>query len=405
MTNPFEQVPLDQLRQRTSIKWRFFEPDVLPMWVAEMDVLPAEAITRAVHDAMLRGDTGYAHGTGYAEAFARFASDRWGAEVHVPRTALVSDVMMGVFELLRMLTPPDGAVIVTSPVYPPFHAYTAHAGRRIVEAPLGDDLRLDLESIADACSRVSGSGRGSTGAGGTGAGAPGGAVLLLCNPHNPTGTVHTRAELEAVAEIAARHGVRVISDEIHAPLLFDAEFTPYWSVDPHGFSVTSASKTWNLAGLRTALIVGGDETAADLASMAEVVSHGPAHLATIAHVAAFDEGRAWLDDVLAGLRTNRAVLRRALDEHAPSIRWRPGEATFLAWLDCSDTRVADPASRADAGYVGLSTGPAKAFLERARVGLNAGEAFGAGGENHVRFNLGTRPDVIEEAVRRMGEVA
>ncbi|SFS10963.1 cystathione beta-lyase [Agrococcus baldri] len=389
MTNPFEQVPLADLRQRTSIKWRFFEPDVLPMWVAEMDVLPAEAVTRAVHDAMLRGDTGYPFGTGYAEAFARFAHDRWGATVDVPRTVLVSDVMMGVFELIRLLTPASGRVIVTSPVYPPFHAYSVHAERQVVEAPLGADLRLDLAAIEEALA----------------ASAEAGAVLLICNPHNPTGTVHTRAELEAVAQLAARHGVRVISDEVHAPLLFDAEFTPYWSVDPRGFSITSASKAWNLAGLRTALIVGGAETGADLGSMAEVVSHGPAHLATIAHVAAFDEGRDWLDDVLGGLRENRALLQRLLAEHAPSIAWRPGEATFLAWLDCTGTRVADPHSRADAGYVGLSAGPAKAFLEQARVGLNAGEAFGTGGENHVRFNLGTRPDVIEAAVKRMGAIA
>lgn len=391
--NPFEQVPLADLRERTSIKWRFFEPDVLPMWVAEMDVLPAEPIVEAVHAAMLRGDTGYPHGLGYAEAFGRFADDRWGAAVDVARTALVSDVMMGAFELIRSLTPPGGSVIVTSPVYPPFHAYSQHAERQVVEAPLGADLRLDLEAVEEACRRV-----------GAAQGQPG-AVLLLCNPHNPTGTVHTRAELESLAEITARHGVRVISDEVHAPLLFDATFTPYWSVDPRGFSLTSASKAFNLAGLRTALIVGGAATAADLAGIAEVVSHGPSHIASIAHIAAFDDGRPWLDAVLGGLRENRALLARLLEEHAPSIRWRPGEATFLAWLDCRGTRAADPEATADAGYIGLSTGPAKHFLEHARVGLSAGEAFGTGGENHVRFNLGTRPDLIEEAVRRMGAVA
>lgn len=387
--SPFERVSLADLQQRTSIKWRFFEPDVLPMWVAEMDVLPAEAVTRAVTDALRRGDTGYPFGTGYAEAFGRFAEATWGAQLEVSRTALVSDVMMGVFELIRMLTPPGGSVIVTSPVYPPFHAYSAHAERSVVEAPLGADLRLDLDAIEQACARHG----------------EAGAVLLLCNPHNPTGTVHTRAELAAAAEAAARHGVRVIADEVHAPLLFDAEFTPYWSVDPRGFSITSASKAWNLAGLRTALIVGGEETGDDFAGIAEVVSHGPSHLASMAHIAAFDDGRAWLDEVLGGLRENRALLARLLAEHTPTIRWQPGEATFLAWLDCRDTRVADPTSRADAGYQGLSAGPAKAFLEQARVGLNAGEAFGTGGENHVRFNLGTRPDVIEEAVRRMGAIA
>ncbi|GAA3592523.1 MalY/PatB family protein [Agrococcus terreus] len=388
MANPFEQVTVEALRERTSIKWRWFEPDVLPMWVAEMDVLPASAITAAITEALGRGDTGYPHGHAYAEAFARFADDRWGASFDPGRTALVADVMQGAFELIRLLTRPGGNVIVTSPVYPPFHAYSEHAERTVLEAPLGDDLRLDVAAIEDACARVG----------------EAGGVLLLCNPHNPTGTVHTRAELEAVAEVCARHGVRVISDEVHAPIVFDAAFTPYWSVDPQGFSITSASKAWNLAGLRTALIVPGAE-ARDLEHLAEVVSHGPSHLATIAHVAAFDDGRGWLDEVIAGLRGNRALLARLLAGHAPSIRWQPGEATFLAWLDCRGTRVADAASRADAGDVGLSTGAAAAFLERARVGLNAGESFGTGGENRVRFNLGTRPDVIEEAVRRMGAIA
>lgn len=390
MQNPLEVVSIDELRARTSIKWRFFEPDVLPLWVAEMDVVPAEPIRAAVDDAMRRGDTGYPYGDAYAEAIARFSTDRWGFTPDVARSMTVSDVMMGIFELIRLLTEPGDEVIVTSPVYPPFHAYSVHAGRRVREAPLTADHRLDPATIDDACAAATSGGRAT--------------VLLLANPHNPTGTVHTREELAEVASIAASHGVRVVADEIHAPLVYDAStFTPYVSVDPRGLAVLSASKAWNLAGLRSAVIVGGDETD-ETERMPEVVSHGPAHVAIQAHVAALDDGRDWLDATLAGLDANRRLLATLLAEQAPSIGYRVPDATFLAWLDLGQTAIADPESRADPGYVGLAAGPSLALRDRARVGVNAGESFGTGGENHVRLNFGTRQDILQEAVRRIATI-
>ncbi|KAB1929251.1 pyridoxal phosphate-dependent aminotransferase [Micromonospora noduli] len=375
--NPLRQLTIDQLRQRTSLKWREYPDDVLPLWVAEMDVPLAEPVALAITDAVARGDTGYTAGTAYPQAVAEFAARRWGWDgLAVERTALVPDVMHGVVEALRLVTDPGDAVVVNCPVYPPFYESVAHADRRIMEAPLGEDLRIDLDALEDAFRRARAGGRP--------------AAYLLCSPHNPTGVMHSAAELTAVAELAQRHGVRVVADEIHAPVVAGgARFVPYLSVPgaENGLSLMSASKGWNLAGLRGGLLVAGPAAAGDLARVPFGVSVGTSHLGVIAHTAAFRDGGEWLDAVLTGLDDNRRLLTALLAEHLPAVRYQPGQATYLAWLDCR--------------ALGLGDDPATVFLDRGRVALNSGLAFGTGGVGHVRLNLATAPELIIEAVHRM----
>lgn len=350
---------------------------MLPLWVAEMDVPLAEPVARAITDAVARGDTGYTAGTAYPQALAEFAARRWGWDgLAVERTALVPDVMHGVVEALRLVTEPGDAVVVNCPVYPPFYESVAHADRRIVEAPLGEDLRIDLGTLEDAFRRARAGGRP--------------AAYLLCSPHNPTGVVHSAAELTAVAGLAQRHGVRVVADEIHAPVVAGgARFVPYLSVPgaENGLSLMSASKGWNLAGLRGGLLVAGPAAAEDLARVPFGVSVSTSHLGVIAHTAAFRDGGEWLDTLLTGLDDNRRLLSALLAEHLPAVRYQPGQATYLAWLDCR--------------ALGLGDDPATVFLDRGRVALNPGSAFGTGGGGHVRLNLATAPELITEAVRRM----
>ncbi|MBA2946118.1 MalY/PatB family protein [Streptomyces himalayensis] len=375
--NPLCRLSLDQLRRRTSMKWRTYPEDVLPLWVAEMDVPLAEPVARAITDAVALGDTGYPAGTAYAEALAEFARKRWSWKgPAVERTAIVPDVMLGVVEMLRLVTGPGDAVVVNCPVYPPFYQFVRHMDRRIVEAPLGPDQRIDLAALRDAFARAAGSGRR--------------AAFLLCSPHNPTGTVHTLEELTAVAALADRHGVRVVADEIHAPVVAPgAAFVPYLSVPDaaSGLSLMSASKAWNLAGLKAALAVAGPAAAGDLAKLPEEVSHGPSHVGVLAHTAALRDGGAWLDALLAGLDDNRRLLADLLAEQLPDIRYEPAPGTCLAWLDCR--------------ALGLGDDPAAVFLERGRVALSSGTAFGTGGRGHARLNLATSPELITEAVRRM----
>ncbi|MGW2516971.1 MalY/PatB family protein [Streptomyces sp. NPDC001617] len=375
--NPLRTLSLDRLRCRTSMKWRTYPADVLPLWVAEMDVPLAEPVVRAVTEALALGDTGYPAGSAYAEALAGFAEKRWGWHgLAVERTAIVPDVMLGIVEILKLVTGHEDPVVVNSPVYPPFFQFVEHMDRQIVEAPLGADHRIDFGTLEAAFRRAVAGGRR--------------AAYLLCSPHNPTGTVHTAEELTAVAALADRHGVRVVADEIHAPLTATGvDFVPYPSVPgaESGLSLMSASKAWNLAGLKAALAVAGPEAAADLARLPEEVSHGPSHVGVIAHTAALRDGTAWLDALLTGLDDNRRLLADLLAAHLPAITYRPSEATYLAWLDCRG--------------LGLGDDPASVFLERGRVALNSGIPFGTGGAGHVRLNLATSPEVIEEGVRRM----
>jgi cystathionine beta-lyase len=342
-----------------------------------MDVPLAEPVVRAVADALALGDTGYPFGTAYAEALAAFAEKRWGWDgLAVERTAIVPDVMLGVVEMLKLVGGPGDPVVVNTPVYPPFFQFVSHRDRPVLQAPLGADHRIDLGVLEEHFRQAVAGGRR--------------AAYLLCSPHNPTGTVHTAAELAAVAALADRYGVRVVADEIHAPLTAaGVDFVPYLGVPggENGLSLMSASKAWNLAGLKAALAIAGPSAAADLARMPEEVGHGPSHIGVIAHTAALRDGTAWLDALLAGLDDNRRLLADLLAAHLPALGHRPGQATYLAWIDCRG--------------LGLDQDPAEVFLERGRVALNSGIPFGEGGAGHVRLNLATSPEVIEEAVRRM----
>ncbi|MGW7728308.1 MalY/PatB family protein [Streptomyces canus] len=375
--NPLRRLTLEQLRRRTSMKWRTYPQDVLPLWVAEMDVPLAEPVARAVRDAVALGDTGYPAGTAYAEALADFAHTRWSWDgLAVERTSIVPDVMLGIVEMLKLVSGPGDPVVVNSPVYPPFYQFVGNMGRQVVEAELGADGRIDFEVLEGVFARVR-----------KGAARP---AYLLCSPHNPTGAVHSAEELADVAALARTYGVRVVADEIHAPLMAaGAAFVPYLSVPGagSGLSLMSASKAWNLAGLKAAVAVAGPDAADDLAGLPEEVGHGPSHVGVIAHTAALRDGGAWLDALLTGLDDNRRLLAGLLAEALPAIRYEPARATYLAWLDC---RALD-----------LRGDPADVFLERGRVALNSGVPFGTGGAGFVRLNLATSPELITEAVRRM----
>ena len=390
--NPLEDLNLAELSARSSAKWQTHPAGVLPLWVAEMDVRLAEPVEKALTDAVRRGDTGYATGIGYAEAFARFAAGRWGWYGLDPaRTALAPDVMLGIVEALRLITERGDTVVVNSPVYPPFFAFVEHDGRRIVQARLDEQGRLDLTTLDETFAAVR-------------ARSPH-VAYLLCNPHNPTGAVHTRAELETVAALAQRHGVRVVADEIHGPLVLPgARFTPYLSVAgaENAFAVTSASKGWNLAGLKAALIIAGPDAVADLRRLPEEVSHGPSHLGVISHTAAVDHGGDWLDSLLDGLAANRDLIGRLLREHLPEVGYHPPQGTYLAWLDCRPLRLHDPGADGAAGIVTEVAGPARFFLDHAQVALSSGHVFGAGGAGFVRLNFATSQAVLTEAITRMG---
>ena len=368
-------------RDRTSVKWVAYPPDVLPLWVAEMDAAPCPAVTRAVSEAMHRGDTGYGWGPRYAAAVAGYAHDAWGWELDPDASMIVPDVMIGAAELLRLLTDEGGPVVVSPPVYDSFFGFVDAIGRRRVDAPLTATGRLDPEALRAAFRSATTNGER--------------AAYLLCNPQNPTGTVHSPAELASLAALAEEHGVRVVADEIHAPLVYPGgpAFTPYLSVPgaERGFCVFSPSKGWNLAGLKSALATAGRDAVDDFRGLSEVHTHGSSHIGAIGHVAAMADGRDWLARLVAELDANRALLGRLLAEHLPAVRWQVPESTYLAWLDCRD--------------LGLGDDPASVFRERGRVALGSGPRYGPEqGRGFARLNFATSPALLEEAVRRMAAV-
>lgn len=373
-----DAIDLDALRARRSMKWRAYPPDVLPSWVAEMDFPLAPPVKEALRAAVERDDCGYAAFDGLADAFAGYAKDRLAWSVDTSRVKVSADVMAGIGDALRVLTDPGDAVVVNPPVYPPFFSAVRDAERRLVEVAMLEDeagrWELDLDGLERAF-------------------AAGARAWLLCNPHNPTGRVLSRTELEAAAALAVRYGVVVLADEIHAPLtLPGAVHTPYVSLgeEAAGDAVTfaSASKAWNVAGLKCAVLVAGSErTRRRLAAIPKELSYRTGHLGVIAAIAAFTEGGEWLDAVCAHVDRNRGLLPGLLAEHLPGVRCSAPEASYLAWLDCRG--------------LGLGDDPAAAFLERGRVALSAGLDFGAPGAGFARLNMATSRALLNEAVTRM----
>ena len=377
VTDPLTVLSLDQLRTRRSVKWRRYDPDVLPLWLAEMDTPLAPPIAAVLAAAIARGDTGYVDPGALPESFAGYATRRWGWSPDPARMAVVPDVLQGIQEVVQLVSEPGDGVVVNTPAYPPFFAFLAAVGRTVVTSPLGrtdgGGFFLDLERLEHDLAR------------------PEVTVYLGCNPQNPTGLVLRPDKLAEVAAIAGRHGVRVLMDEIHAPITYPGvTHTPYATVPGADSSIVfvSASKAWNLPGLKAALAVAaGDASWADLSRLPPEAIFGAGLLGVIASEAAWTDGEAWLAALMTGLHRNREVFAGLLAEHLPEVRYHPPDATYLAWLDLR--------------RLGLGDDPAAALVERARVALSPGPTFGEEGRGYARLNLATSPVILTEAVRRI----
>ncbi|MCC3272768.1 aminotransferase class I/II-fold pyridoxal phosphate-dependent enzyme [Arthrobacter zhangbolii] len=373
--------PLAALRSRTSYKWQTYPADVLPLFVAEMDYPLAEPVQQAVISRVLASDTGYVAGPGpVAEAFAGFASRTWNWAVAAEDVGCTTDVSVAIVESLRQVVPVDGSVVITPPVYPPFFELPVEADASVVEVPLlaaDEGWALDLAGIERAFIR-------------------GADALLLCNPHNPLGLCHSAETLRALADLSVKYGVAVISDEIHAPLAYSpGSFTPYLSVSEnardYGITVTAASKAWNIAGTKCAVMVAqSSRTRLQLASMPEEVQARTSILGLHASVAAYNDGGPWLSGVMESLAANRELLGNLLAEHLPGVGYLRPAAGYLAWLDF--------------GPAGWGDAPAALALDQARVALEPGVRFGRQGAGFARLNFACSPEVLTEAVRRLAAV-
>lgn len=381
--HPWDAIRRVDLERPSSRKWSL-HPGTIGAWVAEMDFGTAPAVREALGRAIADDVLGYlspATAAQLGEATSAWQAREHGWTVDPERVHAVSDVMAALGVAVEEYSPAGSAVIVPTPAYMPFLTYLERLGRPVVEVPgvvVDGRWQHDLDGIDRAF-------------------AAGARTLVLCNPHNPTGTVLPRAELEAIALVVERHGGRVFADEIHAPIRFDGRaHVPYASVSDaaaaHTVTGTSASKAWNLPGLKAAqLITSNDADEAVYRRFGFAVVHGASTLGVIAATAAYRDGRAWLDGAIAYLQRNRDLLGALVAERLPDVRWRPPEATYLAWLDLGALAL-------DARAHGS---PAELLLERAGVALTDGALCGTGFADHVRLVFATPAPVLEDAVDRI----
>jgi cystathionine beta-lyase len=369
--DPFD-LPDDDLRAAWSVKWTLPPQGVLPAFVAEMDARPCPPVLDAVRAAVDRGTFGYPPFDSLIdlrEVFAGFAGARYGWQVDPALVISTGDVMAGVRFVLETLCEP-APVVVPVPSYPPLLHVVPLTGRQVVTVPVLDaDRRLDVGAVEAAF-------------------AAGARTILLSNPHNPMGRAWRREELEALRDAALRHGARVVSDEIHGPLVLPgATHVPYLSIEgtaEHATAVTSASKAFNVPGLKCAQIVTGTPAdASALAGVHFVANHGVSPLGLVATRAAYTEGGEWLDGVVAALADRRDDLAKLLAERLPAVAWTPPEATYLAWLDLTGLGLPDPVERAlTVGGVLLSHGP----------------DYGPGNELATRLAFATSAERLERIV-------
>ena len=377
----FDAITREQLSRPSSRKWSL-HPGTIGAWVAEMDFGTAPAVTEALHRAVDEGDLGYLapHTTRrMAEATAQWLLDDSGWRIPPENIHPVSDVMAALEVAITKFSPDGTGVIIPTPAYMPFLSFVPTLGRDVFEVPgIVENGRWshDLAGI-DAAFHA------------------GARTLILCNPQNPTGTAIGRDELEAIAEIVDRHNGRVFADEIHSPLRYGSTpHVPYASISPitarHTITATSASKAWNLPGLKSAQLITSNPADEELYQIfGFAVLHGASTPGVIAAAAAYSDGREWLTEVSEYLNVNRRVLAELLAEHLPEVVYTAPDATYIAWLDCTQ--------------LGIEGSIADFFRTEAGVTMTDGALCGAGYENHVRLIFAMPRPILEQAVIAMAD--
>ena len=377
---------LSELQTHRSEKWRAFPKDVLPLPVAEMDFPVADPIRQVLREMIDHSDLGYLGSIPeMGTAFAGFAKRRWGWSADPLQVRIAADVGVGIVEVLRVITKPGDKILINSPVYPNFWTWCTETHLEQVDVPLtqsenainGSNWILDWDGIEKAY-------------------ASGIKAHLICNPHNPLGRVYTREELSRLADLAKKHNVYVLSDEIHAPLTFaEQKFTPFLSVSENaravGITITAASKGWNIAGLKCAIIVSENEKVHEtLNGIAPATHYRASLLGAFASVAAFEKGEPWLDSAMVEIDKNRNLVAELIAAKTPGVGYRIPHCSYLAWLDLTSFNLGED--------------PSAVLIEKGKVAFVPGVRFGAQSSQFVRLNFATSPQILEEAFNRLATV-
>jgi len=365
------------LRARGSYKWTAPGPDGFGAAVAEMDFGAAPAILDAL--AALSADANFGYlspvlADQLAAACAEFQRRRYGWAADPALVHHVPDVLKALEIAITRFSRPGSPVILPTPAYMPFLSVPGFLGREIIQVRMCDDggfFTFDLDAIEDAFRA-------------------GGHLLIFCNPCNPLGRVFTAKEITELTDMVDRHGGRVFADEIHGPLVYPGlRHIPYAATSAtaaaHTLTATSASKAWNLPGLKCAQVILSSEPDRERwEEMGFFAAHGASNPGVVANIAAYRHGEAWLDEVLAYLDDSRRLLAGLLERHLPQVRYRPPDGTYLAWLDCT--------------AMDLPGSPGALVTDRGRVTVIDGPAFGDGGPGAFRLNFATPQPILSEMV-------
>lgn len=380
--DPCANISVEALQARRGNKWTKYGEGVLAAWVADMDYEAAEPIRAVLREMGERSAFGYGRMEDQQDLFragARWLADRHGWEPDPSQFILLGDVVQGIHIAIHTLTEPGDGVIVQGPIYPPFLNSIENLGRRVVDNRLVDPTGAATLDLGDLREKAAD---------------PRTKLLLLCNPHNPSGRVLTRAELEGIATIASEHNLFVLADEIWMDVIYPGHtHIPFQSlgreIAARTITMTSATKSFNLGGIRCAVAIFGSEALHTRFDAIHPRLRGtPGTPGIRATIAAWTEGGPWLDCVLELLDQNRQALARAVAERMPGVRHRRPEGTYLAWLDFTDANLDLPAP--------------DHLLERARVGLNDGTMFG-GSAACARLNFATTPAILEQICGRIAD--
>lgn len=377
---------ISELRTHRSEKWRAFPADILPLPVAEMDFPVAQPILDTLHTMIDKSDLGYLGPIPeMGHAFSNFALKRWGWKADPNQVRIAADVGVGVVEVLRVITKPGDKILINSPVYPNFWTWITETHLVEVDVPFihqelevdGSFWKLDWDGIEAAY-------------------ASGIKAHLISNPHNPLGRMFSLEELTRFTELAKKYGVIILSDEIHAPLTYtESTFIPFLSISQTsrevGITITAASKGWNIAGLKCAIIVTEDEKMHELLNAIAPATHYRASLlGAFATVTAFEEGEPWLNALMQKMEINRHLVSDLIQQFTPRVGYHLPRCSYLAWLDLSD--------------FGLGEDPALHLTENAKVAFVPGIRFGKQSSQFVRLNFATSPEILEEAFTRLSPV-
>lgn len=362
-----------------SVKWGLYEPDVLPMWVADMDFVSPQPVIDALLERVRHGVFGYPMiKKDMKQVIVERMARRYGWSIDPSAVVFVPGVVPGFNLVCQALAGPGDSIVMLTPVYPPFFSAPANAGAEKIEVPMMQSVQgryeIDFEAFEAALQ-------------------PNTKVFMLCNPHNPVGRVFSREELQRLGEICLRHGVTICSDEIHSDLVFSGHtHTPIASIsevfDDNSVTLIAPSKTFNIAGLECSVILcKNPDLRKKLETARKGLLGGVNVLGLTAGLAAYQHGEEWLKELLVVLEINRDLLTNFLQARLPEIKVTPAEATYLAWLDCR--------------ALNLPGGAFNFFLKEGRVALNEGKDFGAQGEGFLRFNFGCPTAMVQEALERM----